>query len=228
MSIDDDYEYYRQDEALANYISDQLRQLAEGPVFSYLAHHGDAVEERVRSCLAEAMALIEAGFHGAALARAAAGTEITLRFFLAFPLLQGAFLSNEWAQLLSGKLLGGRTAEDRKLLPAILENWQIDIAAVRLSSGKQLWDSIVSRVWPCRNEYTHQGATTSPDDAMLAIECLATLLDGVIPALAQRLGFTRSETGCWSIVNVPNPADFPNLNPPYRYDRRSPFKNPTP
>jgi hypothetical protein len=225
MSIEDDHEYYRQDKALADYVEDQFRMLAEGRPFSYLAHHGDAIEERVRCCLGEAKALGAAGFPGAAVARAAAGVEITIRFFLAHPLLQGAFLSDEWAQLLSGRILTGRTAEDRKLLPAILGNWQIDLGSIKVPSGEQLWDSILNRVWPTRNEYMHQGAKANADEARLAIECLETLLDGVVPALARRLGFTRDETGCWSVVNVPNPEDFPNLNPPRRYDRRTPFRS---
>jgi len=224
MSAHEDYEDYRQDEWLSNYIDEELRQLAEAPAFQYLAHHGDAIEERVRNCLAEARSLQRAGFPGAALVRAAAGIEITIRFFLARPLLQGAFLSNEWAQLLSNKVLNGRTAEDRELLPAILRNWKIDITAVRLPTGNPLWETVVTQVWQRRNEYVHTGAVLKYQDAELALESLTTLLDEVVAHVATRLGFTREESGSWSVVIVRNPPEFPDLNPPHRYERQSPFK----
>ena len=72
----------------------------EGAVFAYLTRFGDSVQERLDVCRQEAAALCEAGFWGAALIRAAAGIELTVKFFLARPLVQGAFLSDQWAQLL--------------------------------------------------------------------------------------------------------------------------------
>ena len=217
------YEDELQDEWFSTYFDEELRHLAEAPAFEYLAHYGDAIEDRVRNCQTEAHLLRNSGFPGAALVRAAAGIEIVIRFFLARPLLQGAFLSNEWAQLLSNKLLNGRTAEDRELLPAILRNWEIDITAVRLRNGDHLWETIVTRVWQCRNEYVHKGAQLVDQDADLALESLAALLDDVVPRVASRLGFTREESRCWSVVIVHNPPEFPDLNPPHGYERRSPF-----
>jgi len=85
MSAYDDLDEYLQDEAHSKLINDELRRIAEAPVFEYLARHGDAIEVRVRACLAEAQALAVAGFDGAAMVRAAAGIEIVIRFFLARP-----------------------------------------------------------------------------------------------------------------------------------------------
>jgi hypothetical protein len=138
-------------------------------------------------------------------------------------LVQGAFLSNEWSLLLSQKVLNVRTAEDRELLPAILRNWTIDITAVRLSSGDQLWETIVSRVWQQRNDYAHKAASPNDDDARLAVESLRALLDSVVFPIAKRLGFTREQSGTWSVVVVENPPEFPDLNPPRKYERRDPF-----
>jgi hypothetical protein len=87
MSAYEDYDNYLQDEALSKFIDEELRRLADVPVFQYLAQYGDAIEGRVRNCLSEARALVTAGFDGAALVRAAAGTEIVIRFFLARPLV---------------------------------------------------------------------------------------------------------------------------------------------
>jgi hypothetical protein len=223
MSSYDDYHMYEQEAAMEEFLEQELRRIAEGPVFAYLATNGDAIEGRVRRCLEQARSLKDAGFHGAALVRAAAGIEVTIRFFLARPLVQGAFLSDDWAQLLSQKVLNGRTAEDRELLPAILRNWKIDITTLNLSDGSQAWEQIVKKVWPRRNDYVHRADDVSPSDDDLSIRCLEVLLSQVVYPLARKLGFTREQTGCWSIVAVENPPEFPNLNPPSSYPRHDPF-----
>lgn len=110
-------------------------------------------------------------------------------------------------------MLGGRTAEDRELLPAILRNWKIDITSVTLSDGSQAWERIVSHVWPRRNDYVHRADISSAQDAALAIECLTTLLGRVVDPLATKLGFTREQTGCWSVVDRKSPLGNPSLNP---------------
>ena len=219
----DDYHDYEQEAAMEEFLEAELRRISEEPVFYYLAMYGDAIEERVKRCLSQAQALSDSGYPGAALTRAASGIEVTIRFFLARPLVQGAFLSDEWAELLSQKLLRGRTADDRELLPAILRNWKMDITNIKLSDGSQAWEQIVKKVWPRRNNYVHKADDTSNEDALLAIECLKILLSHVVDAIAKKLGFTRDQTGCWSIVNAENPPDYPNLNPPRTYTRQNPF-----
>ena len=219
----DDYHYYQQEAAMEEFLEHELRRISEEPVFYYLAAYGDAIEERVKRCLDQAQSLSDRGYPGAALTRAASGIEVTIRFFLARPLVQGAFLSDEWAELLSRKLLHGRTADDRELLPAILRNWKMDITSIKLSDGSQAWEQIVKKVWPSRNSYVHKADDTSNEDALLAIECLKILLSQVVDPIAKKLGFTREQTGCWSIVNVENPPDFPHLNSPRTYTRQDPF-----
>ena len=223
MSWYDDYHLHQQEAAMEEFLEEELRRIAEEPVFSYLAVFGDAIEARVKRCLAQAQALSDAGYHGAALTRAASGIEVTIRFFLARPLVQGAFLSDDWAELLSRKVLRGRTAEDRELLPAILRNWEMDITKVKLPDGAQAWEQIVRRVWQRRNDYIHKADDASVEYALLAIECLTALLTQVVDPLATKLGFTREQTGCWSVVAAKNPPDFPNLNPPRTYTRQDPF-----
>lgn len=214
---------YEREAAMEEFLQEELRRIAEEPVFLYLANNGDAIETRVKRCLNQANTLIDSGHHGAALVRAAAGIEVTIRFFLARPLVQGAFLSDDWAELLSQKVLNGRTAEDRELLPAILRNWKIDITSVKLQDGSQVWENIVKKVWPHRNNYVHRADDASLEDALLAIECLIALLARVVDPLAQRLGFTREQTGYWSVVAIKDPPQFPNLNPPREYPQYDPF-----
>lgn len=223
MSWDDDYDRYQQEAAMEAFLEEELRRIAEEPVFAYLAVHGDAIEARVKRCLAQAQALSGGGYHGAALTRAASGIEVTIRFFLARPLVQGAFLSEDWAELLSQKVLSGRTAEDRELLPAILWNWKIDITEVKLPDGSQAWEQIMKRVWPRRNNYVHKADDASAEDALLAIDCLTALLSQVVDPLAAKLGFTRQQTGCWSVVAAKDPPEYLNLNPPKKHPRRDPF-----
>jgi len=220
FDYDDDYQRYQEEEALEKFIEEQLREIAEAPVFAYLSKYGDAIEERIRKCIEEATALREARFWGAALIRSAAAIEITIRFFLARPLVQGAFLSDEWASLLSSKVLTGRTAEDRDLLPAILRNWGVDVTRVLLADNSQMWEQVTTRVWPSRNDYVHAGGTIEEADAILAAQCLDALLKHVVDPIAQRLGFTREQTGLWSVVVS---SIQPELNPQRRYERADPF-----
>jgi hypothetical protein len=224
MSWDDDDSYYQQEAAMDEFLEHELRRISEEPVFFYLAIYGDAIEERVKRCLNQAQALCDSGYPGAALTRAASGIEVTIRFFLARPLVQGAFLSDEWAELLSKKLLRGRTAEDRELLPAILRNWNMDITSIKLLDGSQAWEQIVKKVWPRRNNYVHKADDASNEDAHLAIECLTVLLSQVVDPMAEKLGFSRDQTGCWSVVKAKNTPDFPSLNPPRTFTRQDPFE----
>lgn len=224
MSAYEDIDRYQEEEAMERFIEEQLRQLSEEPVIYYLARYGDAIEERVQRCRGEAAALSAAGFHGAALVRLAAAIEITIRFFLARPLVQGAFLSEEWAALLSTKMLNGRTAEDRELLPAILRNWKLDITQVILADGTKVWDRILTRVWPRRNAYVHAGDVITKTDALLAAECLQALLSQVVSPIAARLGFTREETGRWSVILSRYDR---TINPPTRHETASPFPDST-
>jgi hypothetical protein len=53
-----------------------------------------------------------------------------------FALVQGAFLSDEWAGILTDRILTGRTAEDRKLVPVLLRQWGLDVTKVRSRTSK--------------------------------------------------------------------------------------------
>jgi hypothetical protein len=223
---EEDRYYYAEEAKREAFYEEELRDFREGTaqrvVFDYLAVHGDAIEERVKRCLAEAEALTRDGYYGSALTRAVSGIEITIGYFLVRPLVQGAFLSESWAAVLLQKILGKRSAGDRALLPAILRNWNIDITTVTLADGPQAWEQIQGRVWDRRNDYVHKADEVSAQDAVLAIECLTTLLTRVVDPLATRLGFTREQTGSWSVIAAKNPPEFPNLNSPTTYLRRDP------
>ncbi len=68
-------------------------------------------------------ALLALDHYGAALTRAVTAIEMSIRFFLVTPLLQGAFFSDDWADLLMGRIIpkGMRaTQAERELLPQLL------------------------------------------------------------------------------------------------------------
>lgn len=215
-----DEDEWRQDAAMMEWFDDQLKAQAREPVFAFLARYGDAVQARVDTCRTESAALRAAGFPGAALVRTAAGIELAVRFFLVQPLVLSAFLSDEWARLLTDRMFKSRTADDRKLLPAILRNWGVPLTSIKLSDGSQMWEALVQRVWKARNEYVHAGATVLDDEAAIATECLECLLANVVSPIARELGFTREDSGRWSVVF----SRFDrSLNPPTECKTASPF-----
>ena len=114
--------------------------------------------------------------------------------------------------------------KDRELLPAILRNWNLDITQVTLADGTKIWDRILTRVWPRRNAYVHAGDVMTESDARLAAECLEALLTQVVSPIAARLGFTREETGRWSVILSRHDR---NMNPPTRHETASPFPDST-
>src|SRR5712692_7571895 len=52
---------YKQEAAEEAFLQEELRRIAEEPVFLYLATYGDAVEARVKRCLDQARTLSDGG-----------------------------------------------------------------------------------------------------------------------------------------------------------------------
>lgn len=90
----------------------------------HLATVGDAIEARVKRCLAEALRLHDQGFYGSSVVASATAIELTIRFLLLRPLVSGAFLSDEWESIIAERIGEGRTEEDRRLLPRVLLQWK--------------------------------------------------------------------------------------------------------
>ena len=126
-----------------------------------------------------------------------AAVEITIRYLLLRPLVQGAFLSDEWAKILTSRVVNGRSKEDRGLLPNVLRRWGIEITQIRLAGGASLWQTVVETVCRKRNEFVHCADTVTEKDASLALDCARALLAQVVYPLSMRLGFTLGTTGKW-------------------------------
>jgi hypothetical protein len=180
--------------------SEALYEASEGRVVAYLASFGDAVEERVKSCIAEADALSTGRFPGASLTRSITALELAIRWFLVVPMVHGAFNSDEWVEALVDKIIPeNRTGPDRRLLPELLRNWDIDVTTIRSDEGGQLWEEI-QRLIRVRNRYVHRGEKVAEEEAAKGLSAAKAFLREVVDPFAVRLGFSRDATGCWHVV----------------------------
>jgi hypothetical protein len=197
---DDDYLDYERDAAITELIEESLKSISVDNAKHYLGTYGDAVEARVNSCLRQARELHRLTYFGAAVVLASTATELIVRFMLVRPLVQGAFLTDEWAAILAGRIVNGHTAEDRKLLPTVLRQWSVDLEKIRLTSSAPVWPAFVNTVWPMRNKIVHHATEAADHDAVLAIECADALLTKVVRNVAKNLGFTLDTTGKWAEI----------------------------
>jgi hypothetical protein len=199
-SVDDDRWYYEQEAAMEAFIEDSLKNISIENAKNYLGTYGDAIQERVDSCIRQARDLEQAKHYGPASVLAFTAIELIIRFLLIRPLIQGAFLSDQWADILTNRIVDGRTAEDRKLLPAVLRQWSVDIYKVPLKNGSNVWDTIVNKIRRKRNKIVHEGAGAIEGEAVASIECAEVLLAEVVRPIAKSLGFTIEATGKWSEI----------------------------
>jgi hypothetical protein len=199
---DDGWEEYAQEQYEQALIENAIKNISAETVKAYLGKYGDAIEERVIFCIKESKKLFTNRHFGASLTLSATAIELIIGFFLLRPLVQGAFLSDEWANILAKRIIGSRYSEYKKLLPAILENWSIEIIKEKISNQKNLWETIHNNVWPRRHKFAHQATTINKQEALIALEC-ANALMGIVDRISNNLGFTRKTTGKWShIENV--------------------------
>ena len=191
---------YEREAAIEDLIQTSLKQLSEDSARTYLGRYGDAVDARISRCLGQATELTAHGYHEASLVLSCTAIELMIRFMVVRPLIQGAFLSEEWADLLTRRIGTGRTDEDRKLLPEILRQWGIDIDSVKLKEQVGLWRFIRERLLTERNKVVHAGKQASPLDAEDALLAAKSFRKNVIGAIANRLGFTLDVTGQWAEI----------------------------
>lgn len=185
---------------MEEFIEKSLRNISIEGAKDYLGTYGDAIEARVNTCLLQARELQKQGYFDPAIVLAATAIEMIVRFLLVKPLVQGAFLSDEWASILANRIANGRTAEDRELLPAVLRQWSVDINKIELSDGSQVWATVTKRVWPKRNKVVHTAAPATESEAAIGIESAERLMSSVVRVVAATLGFTFETTGRWAEI----------------------------
>lgn len=216
MSHRDDLSYYEEEMGRDALIEETLKGISRDGVSGYLGTYGDAIDGRILDSIDQAHRLLAAGFTQSSLILATTAIEIIVRFLLIHPLIQGAFLSEDWAYLLTQRVASARTVDDRKLLPKILAFHDIDVSKVTLKNTEAVWDTIVTFVYPTRNRAVHSAEPVGYEDAEIAIECAELLRSDIVMPIAKKHGFTLEVTGCWHRTKT----EFTSG----RYSPRDPFK----
>lgn len=196
----DDAEYYAQEAAMEEFIDKEIVKISIENIRNYLGQNGDAIDFRVKSCLTQADGLKEKGYDQSSFIMYSIAIEIIVRYFLIRPLMQGAFLKDEWAEFITQRITSGQSGKDREMLPKILEMHDIDIHNIFTKNGKPLWDEIVKIIIPKRNKIIHIADHATPNDSELASVCAWQIYEDVVMPLSKKLGFTIAVTGCWSRV----------------------------
>jgi hypothetical protein len=93
--------------------------------------------------------------------------------------------------------------EDRRLIPAVLRQWGLDVTAVKMRSSKPVWEFVVDQLFPIRNKFVHQYEAVAPEFAKDAIECAEVFRCEVVGAVARVLGFTLDVTSKWCEIRHP-------------------------
>jgi len=200
MSRDPDSYYeeeYFEEIGRQELIAQTLKQISVEGVRTYLGENGDAVDARVSDALAQAKYAIQQGYPRYAVVGAVTAVELIIRYLLVRPLVHGAFLSDDWAQLLSRHIANGKTSQERDILPRMLEIYEINIKDLKLSDGSKLWKTLVETVIRKRNSIVHEGETATASEAKIAIECATILRERVVLPIAAKMGFALETTGCW-------------------------------
>jgi hypothetical protein len=176
-----DYLRYYEDEIERDeFIAKTLKNISQEGVRTYLGVNGDAVDFRVKDCIEQARSLNAYGFHRHAIVAATTAIELIIRYLLIRPLIQAAFLTEDWAYLLTQRIATGRTADDRKLLPHLLEFHNVKIEDLKLSNGAELWAIITDSVYAKRNRIVHSGESATLEEAKNAIESAVLLREKVV------------------------------------------------
>lgn len=146
-----------------------------------------------------------------------------IRFLLLRPLIQGAFLPDGWAGELLERIVNSRTANDRKLLPVVLKNWEIDITKRRISNkNASLWETIQNRIWPKRNNFVHKASPINEEESLIALECANALMQ-IVKEVAQNIGFTLSKTGKWCEIEGGQSKRMKGKDLDVSFEPESPF-----
>jgi hypothetical protein len=178
-------------------VTESLKQRSEEAVQVYLGRYGDAIDERVQRLLGTTESLLKHGFPEQALSTAVTAIEIMIRFMVVRPLVQGAFLSEQWSEILTGKISAGRAESDRKLFEKLLSEWDIELSKFQFKEQGTLWAFVRDKVLKIRHQVIHAGETVDMEFATLSVEAAFSFRSTIVKAIEERFGFTLDATGCW-------------------------------
>jgi hypothetical protein len=216
MSRDPDSYYeeeYFEEIGRQELISKTLDQISKAGVLTYLGENADAVDARVTGVLAQAKYVSQQGYPSYAVVGAVTAVELIIRYLLVRPLVHGAFLSDDWTQLLARHIATGKTTQERDILPRMLEIYEINIKDLKLSDGSKFWKTLVETVILKRNSIVHDGETATAGEATIAIECATVLREQVVLPIAAKMGFTLEATGRWHKIADKGRDDYEPTSP---------------
>jgi hypothetical protein len=197
-------------------IAKAIKNLSQQPIRDFLGTYGDAIDKRLDDITAQARYARESGYPRFAVVGAVTAIELITRYMLVEPLLQGAFLSESWAKILTKHIIQRRKqATERDLLPSVLGMYEIKIDDLKLADGSPLWKTFVTIIVPKRNAIAHDGDNATPDEADLALECANTLRKEVVAQVAKKMNFDLEKNGSWH-----NHGDAEEI----AYEPKSPFE----
>jgi hypothetical protein len=155
--------------------------------------------------------------------------ELMIRFMLVRPLIQGAFLSDEWADILTARIATGQTARDRELVPGVLRQWGLDVTKIRTEVSKVLvWEFTEAKLFPNRHNYVHRYEAVPEEIAVTGLECAGTFRHKIVYEVAKQIGFSLDITGKWCKIEYPKVVNELSgsviTTPPDEYEPANPFK----
>ena len=203
-------------DALMEQVRETIHEQSQDTMRAYLGTYGDAISARIDGCLDDARASIAAARYGPAVTSACTAIELTINYLVLRPLVQGTFLSDAWAGILTDTIVSSR--QYRGLLPAIATGWDLDLASVQLTDGAEAWGVFTGEIWPLRRRVVHQGGRASEQQAGRAVECAEALLRSLVEPVAVRLE-RAWPADRWS---EPAPGRFGAIGP--RFDEEDPFE----
>lgn len=190
------------------------KDLHEEAVKSYLGSNGDAIDARVEPLRSLAQDLVAQKFFGPSLTVSATALEVMIHYFCVRPIVEGAILSELLAAQVTRWIVGARSSDQRRLLPALLRPWGIELDKLLLPDNSPMWEKVQSRVIKKRDEFVHRGDPATEEDARLALECVRSFRTEVVLKFAGRLGFTLEKTGRWAHIILESGAiNFGTIDP---------------
>jgi hypothetical protein len=179
-------------------IAKALKDISEDGAREYLGTYGDAIDKRFDLVMAQAKYARQQGYPHFAILGAVTAIELATKHMLFRPLLQGAFLSDAWAQILTRRFTNARSDRERDILPQILEIHGVKIKGLPLSDKSLFWKALVDKVIRKRNLIAHEGEFATPAEADLAIECADVLWSKVVLEVGKKLGRKFDEGERWA------------------------------
>jgi hypothetical protein len=205
MSLEEAWEQTAREVYEKGLIEDALKEISYDGISHYLYRYGNAIQTRVEECLKSASDLHRRKYYGSSIVCSCVAVEVTIRYFILSPLMQGMFLYYEWAEEMTKRIVSGQAAKDREMLPRILRSWEIDINDIKLPSGEPVWQVLTGPIWQARNKYAHRGDPVPKELSAQAIKAATLMAKLAKDILVKALGWKKGKHQFGSEKHGENP-----------------------